>query len=107
MSLLSRLTFDAPATYKVDLDSGSATADKVVAFGLTIQSGAQIILADRGNSVLTHGLVFTIIDNTAAPPITGSFSNLPDGAFVSVNGNNLQASYTGGDGNDLTLTVVP
>lgn len=107
LSLLSRLTFDAPATYKVDLDSGSATADKVVAFGLTIQSGAQIILADRGNSVLTHGLVFTIIDNTAAPPITGSFSNLPDGAIVSVNGNNLQASYTGGDGNDLTLTVVP
>jgi hypothetical protein len=24
-----------------------------------------------------------------------------------VNGNNLQASYSGGDGNDLTLTVVP
>jgi hypothetical protein len=26
---------------------------------------------------------------------------------VTVNGNNFQASYTGGDGNDLTLTVVP
>jgi hypothetical protein len=24
-----------------------------------------------------------------------------------INGNNLQASYSGGDGNDLTLTVVP
>jgi hypothetical protein len=40
-------------------------------------------------------------------PIAGTFSNLPDGAIVTVNGNRLQASYEGGDGNDLTLTVVP
>jgi hypothetical protein len=33
-------------------------------------------------------------------------SNLPDGAIANVNGNHLQASYGGGDGNDLTLTVV-
>ena len=30
----------------------------------------------------------------------------PPGAIVNVNGNNLQASYEGGDGNGLTLTVV-
>ena len=32
---------------------------------------------------------------------------LADGAIVNVNGNNLQASYEGGDDNGLTLTVVP
>ena len=48
-----------------------------------------------------------VISNTSATPIAGTFSNLPDGAIVNVNGNNLQASYEGGDGNDLTLTVVP
>jgi hypothetical protein len=32
---------------------------------------------------------------------------LADGGIVTVNGNNLQASYTSSDGNDLTLTVVP
>ena len=53
------------------------------------------------------GLAFTIISNTSANPISGTFSNLPDGAIVTINGNNLQASYEGGDGNDLTLTVVP
>jgi len=46
-----------------------------------------------------------VIKNTAVTPISGTFSNLPNGAIV--NGNNLQASYSGGDGNDLTLTVVP
>jgi hypothetical protein len=56
---------------------------------------------------LTHGTAFPVISNTSATPIAGVFANLPDGAIVTVNGNNLQASYTGGDGNDLTLTVVP
>ena len=28
-------------------------------------------------------------------------------SILTVNGNNLKASYEGGDGNDLTLTVVP
>jgi len=32
---------------------------------------------------------------------------LANGKIIAVNGNNLQASYKGGDGNDLTLTVVP
>jgi len=53
------------------------------------------------------GQVFTGISNTAATPIAGSFHNLPEGEILIVNGSKLQASYEGGDGNDLTLTVVP
>jgi hypothetical protein len=29
-----------------------------------------------------------------------------DGSIVTIGGNHLRASYEGGDGNDLTLTVV-
>ncbi|MBA3963850.1 MAG: hypothetical protein H0X40_18390 [Chthoniobacterales bacterium] len=47
-----------------------------------------------------------MISNTAATPIAGTFSNLPDGAVLTVSGNNFQASYEGGDGNDLTLRVL-
>ena len=43
----------------------------------------------------------------AATPITGTFNNLGEGEIITVNGNNFQASYSGDDGNDLTLTVVP
>ena len=56
---------------------------------------------------LTSGLVLTVISNTSSTPISGTFANLPDGAILTVNGNNFQANYEGGDGNDLTLTVVP
>jgi hypothetical protein len=56
---------------------------------------------------LPTGTVLRVISNTSANPISGTFSNLPDGAILTVNGNNFQADYQGGDGNDLTLTVVP
>jgi hypothetical protein len=74
---------------------------------VTIHSGA--IFAFRGTTqgALQAGLVLTAIDNTSATPIVGTFSNLSDGAVLTANGNNFQASYEGGDGNDLTLTVVP
>ncbi len=80
--------------------------------------------------VPTVGTVFTIISNTegtpsAVPdgraprrggsksmaprsnnPVTGTFTGLAEGATFSVGGTNLQVSYVGGDGNDVTLTVV-
>jgi hypothetical protein len=56
---------------------------------------------------LPPGTVLTVINNTAATPIAGTFANLADRSTFTSHGNTLQASYEGGDGNDLTLTVVP
>jgi hypothetical protein len=78
----------------------------VFAVGVTINSGARISIDDLGSGTLPPGTVFTIISNTGTALIAGTFSNLPDGAIVNVNGNHLQASYEGGDGNDLTLTAL-
>jgi hypothetical protein len=56
---------------------------------------------------LKAGASFTVLSNTASTPISGTFANLADGAILTVGNVSLQASYEGGDGNDLTLTVVP
>ena len=77
-----------------------------MANGVTI-NGAQFLLLSRGGFTLTPGTVLTVINNTAATPIAGTFANLPDGSTFTAHGNTFQASYEGGDGNDLTLTVVP
>ena len=62
----------------------------------------------KGFQTLTIGTVFTVINNTAATPISGTFANLEDGSTINATaGNKLQVSYEGGTGNDLTLTVVP
>jgi autotransporter-associated beta strand protein len=106
LTIRSTLTCNSDATYEVSLNTNDAIADQVVANGITI-SGAQFSLVDHGGFALTHGTVFTVIDNTSGTPITGTFANLADGSIFTVNGNTFQASYEGGTGNDLTLTVVP
>lgn len=56
------------------------------------------------------GTVLTLIDNTSGNPIGGAFTDLPDGGTLvtSFGGNSYRflASYSGGDGNDLTLTLL-
>ena len=106
LTIRKKLTLMADATYKVTMNSSSVTADKVSAKGVKIR-GAQILLDDRATSVLATGTAFTVINNTAATPISGTFANLADGSTVIVGNNTFQADYEGGDGNDLTLTVVP
>lgn len=79
----------------------------VIANGVTINSGATIELVGHITGALSQGTPLTLISNTSVNPISGTFGNLPDGGIITINGNNFQASYEGGDGNDLTLTVVP
>ena len=109
LTIQSVLTFNADATYAYTFRAkrNRARTDNVFANGVIINSGAMIALRGQTQGRLATGLTLTLISNTSANPISGTFSNLPDGAIVTVNGNHLQASYSGGDGNDLTLTVVP
>ena len=107
LTIQSLLTLNGEGIYQMELNSSSAMADEVAALGVVINAGARFSFADIGNSTLPIGTVFTIINNTSATPIAGAFSNLPDGSTFTSNGNAYQVSYEGGDGNDLTLTVVP
>jgi autotransporter-associated beta strand protein len=107
LTIQNTLTFNGDATYDFSLRSHAATADKVVAVGVTINSGAQFSFRGLGHTTLTPGTVFRVINNTAATPIAGTFSNLPDASTFTSGGNSYQVNYEGGDGNDLTLTVLP
>ena len=108
LRLRSSLTLESDATYTVTFSAKTdrVLTDKVVANGVAINN-ATIAIEGTAQGILTAGTVITLFSNTSANPINGTFNNLAEGAIVTVNGNNLQASYTGGDGNDLTLKVVP
>ena len=101
------LTFNSDGIYSCEVDTSRAKADKITARGVTINSGALFSFVALGNQTLAQGTVFTVINNRSPNPITGTFSNLPDGSTFTVGSNTFQASYSGGDGNDLTLTVAP
>ena len=106
LTIKRTLTLLSDATYKCTLDSRTPSADQVKAKGVSIQ-GAQVLFDDRSNIVLAAGTAFTVISNTAATATAGTFANLPDGGTVTVGSDTYQVNYDGGDGNDLTLTVVP
>lgn len=93
--------------YTFKAKGARARADLVVANGVTFLGAPTIDLQGTVQGTLAMGLVLTVISNTSANAITGEFGNLPDGAIATIGGNNFQADYQGGDGNDLTLTVVP
>lgn len=105
----STLSFQSDGTYNCLLSGKArrAASDQVVASGVTIDSGARFEPIDRIRGRLRTGVSFTVINNAASTPISGAFANLPDGGTITIGQNTFQASYEGGDGNDLTLTVMP
>ena len=106
LTVQGALNFAANSSYEAQLNSTALAADNVTANGVTISGDAQITLTDLGATTLPDGTSFTLIDNTSGAAIGGTFSNLEDGAMIAIGSNTYQANYEGGDGNDLTLTVV-
>ena len=108
LTIQSTLTFQTGGSYLYTFEAtrNNSRADEVVANGVTITGGATLNIVGIILGRLPLGTTFTVINNTAATPIAGTFANLHDGSIVTIFGNHLQASYEGGDGNDLTLTVV-
>jgi len=107
LTLQSSLTLQAAATYTYSFKArnNEVRTDLLIANGVSI-NGAKIKLKGKTQGTLTPGTVITVISNTSASPISGTFSNLFDGSTITIGNNTFQADYEGGDGNDLTLTVV-
>jgi autotransporter-associated beta strand protein len=82
-------------------------SDSVNAGAVTIDARALFSISNVGTGQFALGTVLTLITNVGASPIFGNFINLRDGETLTVNGNTFLVDYSGGDGNDLTLTVVP
>ncbi len=105
LTALGGVTFAANSTYYCEVHRRAA--DRLTSAGVAINPGAQLELILLPPTTPPRGTVLQIISNTGAGPIAGNFANLPDGAVLKVRQVKFQASYSGGDGNDLTLTVVP
>jgi autotransporter-associated beta strand protein len=107
LTILDSITFKADSTYVWRAHPERITADQVNARGVTIEDGATFSAVVGGNATIAPGTIFTLLRNNGPQLIIGTFSNLTDGGTITVGSNTFQANYEGGDGNDLTLTVVP
>jgi uncharacterized repeat protein (TIGR03803 family) len=117
----------SPGTSTVTLSAGNAAGSTTASLILVINPASYTYLSSTGIAITANGYnatgqtfnlnlgyaplpgdVLTVIDNTGSSPITGTFSNLPDGGEISASYGGtlytLVANYEGGDGNDLTLS---
>ncbi len=83
---------------------GSGHDQWTVSGGVNL-TGASLSLSIINGFTPTAGTELVLISNDGADAIAGTFSNRSEGEIITVNGRNLRLSYTGGDGNDVTLTV--
>lgn len=97
-------TLSAGATLKIDLEGTTAgiSYDQLAVPTASLAGSLEVSLV--GAFTPQPGDVFHIL--TVANTLTGTFADLPPGALVEqFGGIDLVISYSGGDGNDVTLTA--
>jgi hypothetical protein len=99
---------DFGRSLSADIEGGAPGTgyDQIAVNGTVTLSDAQLSLRIADGFLPSIGQVFTIIANDGADPIGGTFKGVPQGSTVMAGGVDLQVSYAGGDGNDVTLTVT-
>jgi fibronectin-binding autotransporter adhesin len=101
------LAFFAGATYQFEVGGTTACSgyDQTVVTGtVTLDGNLSVVLYN--NFKPTAGQKYVIISNNGSDAITGTFSGLAQGATITVGSYQFSISYTGGDGNDVELTVT-
>jgi hypothetical protein len=78
----------------------------VKANGTVSLNGATLNVSLNNNFAPTISQTFTLIDNDGTDAVSGTFAGLSEGANVTLGGLKFTISYTGGTGNDVTLTRI-
>jgi hypothetical protein len=100
------ISLDAATTLTIELVS-AVSADRLAVTGSVSLGGAALAATAGFAPSTTASTTFTIVENDGADVVTGTFAGLAEGAVATIAGRSVRVSYVGGDGNDVTLTVLP
>ena len=104
----SNVFLAANSTFSVELNGVSPGTgyDQLNVRGTNNISGCQLALSVGGGFSPVQDQPLVILNNDYVEAITGTFSGLPQGALISIGNLPFVISYTGGSGNDVTLTLT-
>ncbi len=89
----------------ITLNSSSLGTTPLFTVTGTVTLGGGLILNATG-APFPLGRTYLIIENDGTDPVVGTFTGLPQGAFLESGGQVFTISYTGGTGNDVVLRAV-
>ncbi|MEG6507795.1 autotransporter-associated beta strand repeat-containing protein [Methyloligella sp. 2.7D] len=102
---VGNLLFSSGSSYAVDL-SGTAVGthyDQVDVTGAVVLSNATLSISVNVN--VAAGSEFIIIANDGTDAVAGTFNGLAEGQEFTSNSRVFEISYSGGDGNDVVLSI--
>ena len=99
------LVLSSGSNLNIALNSNTAGTgyDQVNVTGTVSVTGSNLVLS--GSRSARDGSILEIIANDASDAVTGTFQGLSQGGTIAFNGVTYGASYTGGTGNDVSLTA--
>jgi autotransporter-associated beta strand protein len=95
----------AGGTLAIEIDSTTATADKLVSTAAVDITGASVSFTEIGSGTIPAGTELVILDYTGAT-LTGTFTGYAEGASISVGANSFTLSYVDSSRVTLTSTTV-
>lgn len=100
------ISFNGATTFQVEIDGTTAGSDYDVldVTGTVALGGATLDVVPGFAPAI--GAEFVIIENDGADAVTGTFGGLAEGDEFDASGITYRISYSGGDGNDVTLTAA-
>ncbi|MCI0455675.1 MAG: autotransporter-associated beta strand repeat-containing protein [Gemmataceae bacterium] len=99
------LALNANTTYVVQIFGTTiGQHDNLNVAGTVALGGATLQVTVGFTSAVDN--VYTLISNDGTDAVSGTFAGLAQGAILTAGGIQLQISYAGGSGNDVTLTHV-
>jgi fibronectin-binding autotransporter adhesin len=110
LTINGNLTFAGSGSRIAVFDAGEAGAvdsDSLVVGGNVTLAGANFTLNVQSGFIPTVGKILTLINKTSAGAISGTFGGIAQDSESVIGGIRFHFSYTGGNGNDFTATVVP
>ena len=104
-STTANLTQSSAASFQVRLNGSTVGSgyDQLNAGGNVTLAGTLDLVCGPN---LTPGTVFTILNKTSTGAISGTFLGRPQGSVWQEDGYTWILSYTGGTGNDVTVTLA-
>jgi|GEM_PF-657693 len=105
LGVLGDLALDSKMNFIANIGATSVGRyGQVRSSGLVNLGSAALNIVPSAN--LGVGQQITLINKTGVGPVSGTFNGLPEGQSFKVGTYTFAISYVGGDGNDVTLTIV-
>ena len=86
--------------------AGAGGYTRIASAGGFTAGGGALVLTFAAGYQPSVGAVMTLVDNQSANAVSGTFAGLPEGGTRTQGGVIYRISYTGGTGNEVTLTAI-